>query len=310
MYLPEIYKDSKVLLLGTALWGWGIDKKTAFDILDKFQLSGGSIVDTAINYPINKNTDDFGLAIRWLSEWVRTNDGNNIKILVKIGAIDNMNSASSALRSWDINNKLFELQEDLGDSLSAISIHWDNRGETDGDEVLIAETVTALERIYESGYSVGLSGIKRPDIYLKSSAFMADKWWVQVKENILTSSDRVRYNNYFPEANYLAYGVNMGGLKLVNNSGESSLSLRGIIYDAELVGVVSRYIDECARIVPKPRNINELSLLISFYNTALSGIIVGPRTVEQLDDTVWWWNEIKVNSTPDMNANIPVFKYR
>ena len=44
----------KTLVLGTALWGWGVDRNEAYKLLESFFENGGAVVDTSTNYPINK----------------------------------------------------------------------------------------------------------------------------------------------------------------------------------------------------------------------------------------------------------------
>ena len=59
------------LILGTAMWGWTTSPAMAMTLLDQFYAAGGRAVDTATNYPINKNPGDFRQAERMLADWIR-----------------------------------------------------------------------------------------------------------------------------------------------------------------------------------------------------------------------------------------------
>jgi len=83
-------RSKKKLILGTALWGWGITRPEAFKILERHFENDEIIVDTATNYPINKNPKDFGLAIRWLSEWTSAHPNEQFSLIAKIGSTNNM----------------------------------------------------------------------------------------------------------------------------------------------------------------------------------------------------------------------------
>ena len=49
---------------------------------------------------------------------------------------------------------------------------------------------------------------------------------------------------------------------------------------------------------PAPKNFNELALLASYLNPALSGIVIGPRNRKQLDDTMNYWDRLKNELAP------------
>ena len=63
------------LVLGTAMWGWTVDKVTAFQLLDAWYAAGQRKVDTATNYPIDRVPEHFRLAEQILAEWIRANGG-------------------------------------------------------------------------------------------------------------------------------------------------------------------------------------------------------------------------------------------
>ncbi|RXJ78000.1 oxidoreductase [Arcobacter sp. F155] len=278
----------KRLILGTALWGWGVSKKEAFLILDNYVENGGLYIDCATNYPINKNIKDYGLALLWIEEWIKINN-KKLFIIVKVGSIDNLGTPNFDLSSNNILTVSKRLTDIFGDSLGCISVHWDNRIENK-DFKLVQETVIALKEIKEkNNLSIGLSGIKNPRFYYEAMPDLVDDWIIQCKENFLTQEARLNYQEYFPLAKYYAYGINMGGIKL---SDEKSVSarIREINYSSKLKEVISTSLQDNQIIDNGLSTVNDLNMAFIFLNTIYNGIIIGPRTVEQLISTFKTWD--------------------
>lgn len=297
--------ENKILVLGTALWGWGVDRAMAFNLLDQFVSLGGNVIDTATNYPINKRPDDYGLALNWIAEWLALAGKADVAVIAKIGAMNNFGDPINNLTPSFIQKSEDFLRNKLGESLAAIAIHWDNRGENEDDARVIAETINEFERISASGLSISFSGVRYPQLYLDAAPQLADKWWIQVKENALSNSARKHYCNIFPNARYLAYGINMGGIKLESLSERSSISLRGIKHPNGLIEKLSNYLSSDHGLLPSPSNVNELALTTSFLNPALSGVIVGPRDITQLISTQNYWTKLIKECSADMVARLP-----
>ncbi len=305
MTLPSSSPAQKAVILGTALWGWGVDRKCAHDMLDRYVELGGCIVDTAENYPINKTSGDFGLAATWIADWIRVNGTERIAVLVKVGATDNSGGANSDLRPSSILNAEAHFRELLGVALAAVAIHWDNRGDIDTDFDAICDTVSTFATLREQGLSIGFSGVRRPDLYFAAAPELSKHWWIQVKENIATSASRTAYSRFFPEARYLAYGINMGGVKSGLYGSDCSLALRGINHPARLANRLAEFLDSNHRLDPAPRNLNDLALLVARMNPALSGIIIGPRNVEQLESSIDFWIRSQRASTISVESMLP-----
>ncbi|KTC35493.1 hypothetical protein AO265_29835 [Pseudomonas sp. ABAC61] len=296
--------DNKTLVLGTALWGWGIDKKNAHVLLDTFINNGGHTIDTASNYPINKCPDNFGLAVRWIESWVKSNPGTDLSVISKIGAIDNSGSPQTNLSYNNIISATNELRDRLGNSLSCISVHWDNRGAEEHEFTEIEKTLEAMTYLYRSGLNVGLSGIKFPEIYYKAKPEMAEKWLIQVKENFITRQARESYSQYFPESKYLAYGVNLGGIKTSQVEKNSSAELRKIVHSQALIESLTDFLDSNHSFVPRPTSLNDLALAFTFSNPALCGLIIGPRNTDQLLNTLGYWDSLKTHSISKNHSNL------
>ena len=293
MKIFDISPNRKTLVLGTALWGWGISRHIAYEILEKFLRNGGTIIDTATNYPINKCGKDFGLAIRWIADWVSVNKGSNLSLIVKIGSTDNMGGSSIDLRPESIFRSANTLRNQLGETLSCVSIHWDERSDEEKQRHSIDQTVKAMVELEKSGLEIGISGIRRPDLYYKAAPTLCDKWVIQIKENVSTRLARQSYQEFFPRARYLAYGINLGGLKKETPKKSSSLSLRKIDIPDSLVEKLSFFLNSDHGFEPKPISLNDLALASSYVNPALSGVIIGPRNVEQMVNTIEYWQQLR-----------------
>lgn len=291
--MTNIKLIKKRLVLGTALWGWGVTRKEACDLLDSFIEREGEIVDTATNYPINRCKDDLGLAVKWLADWRRSHPNTKLSLIIKVGAMDNMGGGETDLspaRLFDVTKKLRDIFED---SLACISVHWDNRCDECIEWDGVKETVEAMARIKESGLDVGLSGIKNPKLYYLANPGLSDEWIIQVKENVLTDNARLSYEKFFPNARYLAYGINMGGVKAEQLNEYNSVRLREIAVETSVIDRLKRVLHHDCNITPKPLTFNEMSLAFAYGNSSLSGVIIGPRNVRQLEETICYWSRLK-----------------
>jgi aryl-alcohol dehydrogenase-like predicted oxidoreductase len=302
--ITELSPKKKTLVLGTALWGWGINRQEAYNLLEVFLGCGGTIVDTATNYPINKCVADYGLALSWVKDWIDNNETSRLSLIVKIGSIDNMGSGAIDLSPGNVLSSTDLLREKFGTKLSCISVHWDDRGVDESNSCSIVQTVDAMIKIKESGLLIGMSGVKRPDLYLNAAPDLSDSWVIQVKENFSTRLARKDYQSFFPQAKYLAYGINLGGLKVESPQKNSSMELRNIRVPGELVDLVSSVLQSNHVFQPRPSSLNELALAISYVNPALSGVIIGPRNIEQLLNTMKYWEELKETPSDDKGSEL------
>ncbi len=281
---------TKHLILGTALWGWGIKKNDAFAILDKYVECGGEYIDCATNYPINTNIKDYGLALKWLKEWIYINK-TKLFIIVKVGSLDNLGSPLYDLSKKRILYLYKNLKQDFGESLECISIHWDNRSE-DKDFELVQDTISALRELKDEGLSIGLSGIKNPQLYANIAPDLIDDFVIQCKENFLTQDARLNYQKYFPYATYYAYGINMGGFKASGKETSVSASIRKISYPDELRNIITNSLNSSILKDIKLEGINDLNMAFIFLNPVYSGIIIGPRTSKQMSSTYESWKRL------------------
>lgn len=256
-------------------------------MLDHFASRGGRWVDTAVNYPINGVAADYGVALRWLSTWLRHNPASGVRVWAKIGAVDNTGSQDVNLSSAAVYLWCELVRAAVGDALGCLAVHWDPRTEAHA----VADTLAALRELRAGGLEVGLSGVTRPDLYASSAPDLAEHWWVQVKENIETRDARVHLAAALPRARFVAYGLNAGGRLLTSAHGSrASSALRGLMpLDADRLRLL-RGVGE--RTTPRSTGPGQLPLVHAACNPALDGVVVGPRTRHQLRDTLDFWQRI------------------
>ena len=195
---------SKDLYLGTAGWGMRTSKREAHQILDDFVSEGFSLVDSSTNYPIDGVPSHHGLALSWLDEWLMNNQGNSLRIFIKIGSLSNSREDEFDLSEVFIKETFERLQAQLGKSVYGIGIHWDNR---DMSMIsYISDTIKQLKLLTSGELRLGLSGIRHPDAY-KATGAIEPNWLIQVKEFLGDIDTRQSYSEFFPDNEYVAYGL-------------------------------------------------------------------------------------------------------
>lgn len=272
------------------MWGWNIPKETCFSLLDGFYKKGFRQIDTASNYPMSGDSAQFHLADTLVSEWTRTHGIKDLKINAKIGSIDNSGSPDNNLSFSYIDMLLDYYTCSFGTNLDTLMIHWDNREHCKDSQ----DTMEALQRIDHLGFKIGLSGIKYPNTY-QMLANHSPAISIQAKRNLIYDGIE-HYKPIFPHALFYAYGINVSGL---NDSGKYNKSSTYNLRNME--GKVGH--DQLAKIdviITKSREVHEspiksifdLNLFYALSSKSLHGLIIGPSSTEQLDDTLQSYGNI------------------
>jgi aryl-alcohol dehydrogenase-like predicted oxidoreductase len=273
------------VMLGTAQWGWTTDSKTAYEILDCWLDSGNTHIDTATNYPINKNPADFRAAEKILSAYIQSNGLKNLRITVKVGSVDNLRTPENNLKPSFLRMLGEAYLQIFGENLAVLMVHWDNRS----DPMSIAATLEALVALNaEYGFRIGLSGIARPDVYCEVINRLDLHLDVQVKHNVF-HSDVQRYQElFYPNHHFWAYGIMGGGVSLEEKQG-ITLTARGGLSEqqAHVVYKINEKRSQwnTAQVRPPITTMNQVGLLFAYANPALSGILLGASTTTQVQAT-------------------------
>lgn len=268
-------------VLGTAFWGWSLPPALCWALLDDFYARGHRQVDAATNYPINGIAADFRKAERILAEWIQAHGVQDLAVMVKVGSISNRRTPDNNLSKSFLFLCLDEYRSLLGPNLHTLMVHWDNRE----DAAAIADTCAALRVAQSDGLRVGLSGIQRPDLYALATTGLAPR--IQVKHNLL-HSDHGRYAAYHGTRQFIAYGINAGGLKLdpaAYHAG-SSLALRGgNVQQAQPAAerLQALLLAENAKgLHPPITSFNECGLVFAALHPDFAAVILGVSTQAQL----------------------------
>ncbi|GJM31288.1 MAG: hypothetical protein DHS20C18_02890 [Saprospiraceae bacterium] len=292
-------------ILGTAMWGWTVEKKICFDLLDTFYGRGFREVDAATNYPINRQPEDFRLSEKILQEWIAANGVKDLKIIMKVGSINNMRGPENNLSKSFLLMVLDEYQYLFSKNLSTLMIHWDNRQQVDE----IRSSLEALKIAREAGLKVGLSGIKYPEVYATLNREFQFSFCIQIKHNLL-HSDYARYAAFHKNADFLSYGINAGGLKLDPEAYHelSSLKARGgnIGEEHPIVEALNGALQKANQQLHIPRlsTFNHCGLIYAACHPDIQGILIGTSKVEQLKDTLSFMELIRQHDYSSFYQNL------
>lgn len=298
--------NSPTPILGTAMWGWTTPRKTAFALLDEWYARGFREVDSATNYPIDKNPDHLRLAEQILREWVMAHGISDLQVMMKIGSVNNLRTPEHILTRSFVLMMLDEYRWMFGPNLATLMVHWDNRD----DAAAIHETLEALDTARHFGLKIGLSGIRHPEIYAELNRTFNFDFRIQLKHNVL-QSDYGRYAAFHGERHFIAYGINAGGLKLdpAAYTPGSSLAVRGGNLKNE-----SPVVEKIRQIIIKANeagnrsllsNMNEIGMIYAFYQPDMQGILLGVSSLEQLRGSIGFYEKLRSEDFRDVFEMLP-----
>lgn len=288
------------IVLGTALWGWSIEKANAWSLMDRFYEYGGRLIDCAENYPINKNNSDFGQSKVILRDWCHAHGIHDLQVIQKVGATQNNGSQDCNLSKDYLTKTCEQLISEFGSNLYSVMIHWDNRN----DQILIAETAKTLRDICQKNQlQIGLSGIAHPSIYATALEGI-DTVWIETKYNWLQTKTPSTYEAFGERANFFIYGVTLGGLRLDTSYKDSSSAyLRGIDPNTDLSPIRDFIQSEIVCKHPAaPRNVTEFGLLFGKLTLNPAGVILGASNLDQLNSSLTYLEQLE---KADLSALIP-----
>lgn len=133
------------LILGCNMFGWTVDQRTAFEILDRFVAAGFDAVDTADVYSAWVPGHRGGESEKILGEWLSTRGSRDRMVLqTKVGAAmpDGGEGLSAAHIVTAVEASLGRLQTDYIDLYQA---------HADDPSVPLEETLEAFHRLIEAG---------------------------------------------------------------------------------------------------------------------------------------------------------------
>ena len=293
------------LILGTSMWGWTVEKNECFKILDIFYNEGYRWIDTAPNYPINNDRKYFRYAENLLAEWINNNKINDLRIITKIGSLNNTGSKNTNLSySFILMNYEYYLDK-FHSCLNNIMIHWDNRDSLS----TVESTVNALKLIKQNGVDIGLSGIKKPKHYFNLKKELTLDFIIEFKHNIFSSSYE-HYSMFHNDSKLIVYGTNASGIKLNDKyKKSSSLIVRRKDYRSKkyniIINRIKNLIENYKEYTSFPvKSFNHIGMIYAFNSLWVSGIIIGPSSLNQLTDSISFFNNLNNCDTKNIYSEI------
>lgn len=277
--MTETKKQLKHLCLGTALWGWIGADVDCYGVLDEFYQNGYRYLDTATIYPIDKNEASCGKSLDIIADWTKANGVSDLKAIVKLGGVNNLGSSENDFSKEFLKSENEKIYNLLGKNYYCSMIHWDN----ERSQELVEQNCENLKQENRASH-LGLSGIKDWDKYLDK---FSEELYLEVKNNILfdgvgTIPLRDREDKVF------VYGTSVSGLKLDKNDYQSGsyvgLARDNDFHDQQIGKINSESIRDYFE---KSRVVNSfyhLGIMLNESHNNVDGIIVGPRTRDQLND--------------------------
>lgn len=282
------------LILGSAMWGWTVSAAVVFDLLDEWYQAGFREVDAATNYPIDKNPDHFRRSEQILQEWIKANGVNDLRVMMKVGSVNNLFTPEHLLTRSFMQMMLDEYRHLFGGNLDTFMIHWDNRSEA----AAIRESLDVLKEAHASGLSVGLSGIKFPETYAALNSEYQLPFRIQIKHNVFYS-DHNRYASFHGQRRFIGYGINGGGIKLdaAQYSDNSTWKARGGIpgKEPDRVEEVQHLIKQQSGHPDRPTidSFYQIGLIHAYYHPEIAGILIGASNKKQLKESIHFFQSLK-----------------
>jgi len=282
------------LILGSAMWGWTTPAATAHAMLDEWYAQGFREVDTATNYPIDKDPAHFRLAEKILKEWIKANGVHDLEVMVKVGSVNNLFTPEHILTKSFLLMMLDEYRNLFGTNLNTFMVHWDNRDQAQK----IKESLEALATAREMGLKTGLSGIRHPDVYAKLNEGFGFDFRIQIKHNIL-HSDYQRYAAFHGKQRFITYGINAGGIKLdpAGYAPTSTFKARGgqVTSEPVIVQEIRDFIKTLdTGTLPQPVHaFYQVGMINAYHHPDILGILLGPSKVEQLKHSIDFYQALK-----------------
>ena len=112
--------------LGGNVFGWTIDEKTSFKILDSFIGSGFSLVDTANVYSLWKPGNKGGESETIIGNWLKQNPHNRNKIIIATKVGGDMGSGKNLKKNYILKEAEESLRRLQTDYIDLYQSHWDD----------------------------------------------------------------------------------------------------------------------------------------------------------------------------------------
>lgn len=140
--------DIAPLVFGGNVFGWTIDEKTSFDVLDAFVDHGFDAIDTADCYSAWVPGNKGGESETIIGNWLRARPGlrEKVKIFTKVGSEDGGPKEGGLSEEWILGAVDRSLQRLGIEQIDLYFSHWPDPAGTS-----YAETLGAFDKLIEAG---------------------------------------------------------------------------------------------------------------------------------------------------------------
>lgn len=144
------------LALGGNVFGWTIDEKKSFEVLDAFVDAGFSLIDTADVYSTWKAGNKGGESETIIGKWMKSRrNRSKVVIATKVGG--DMGQGKSLKKQYILQKAEDSLQRLQTDYIDLYQSHWDDPGTP------VEETLEAYQQLIRQGKArvIGASNFSR-----------------------------------------------------------------------------------------------------------------------------------------------------
>ncbi|MGW4896976.1 aldo/keto reductase [Kitasatospora sp. NPDC004240] len=131
------------LCLGGSVFGWTVDERTSFDVLDAYAAAGGNFIDTADAYSQWAPGNTGGESESILGDWLASRGGRDrFVIATKVGRLNGLSGLTAKVIHQAVEGSLRRLRTDH------IDLYYTH---ADDPDTPLEETLTALDALITAG---------------------------------------------------------------------------------------------------------------------------------------------------------------
>jgi aryl-alcohol dehydrogenase-like predicted oxidoreductase len=284
------------LCLGTMQFGWTADEETSFEILNKSVEEGINFIDTADVYSFWAEGNPGGVAETIIGNWMKLYRVQRDELVIatkvrgKMGETPNDEGLSRKHIFQAVEESLQRLQTDY---IDLYQTHWPD------EHTPIEETLGALDDLVHQGKIRYIGCSNYPAWRLMQALWTSDKFGLSRYDSLQPHYSLVHRDEF---EHHLAEACHQYGLGVIPYSPLAGGFLTGKYRkdgpkpdSARSSGIQQHYftdqnwdlLDKIETIgLEKSASISQISLAWQLSNPVITSPIIGPRSVEQLQDNL------------------------
>jgi aryl-alcohol dehydrogenase-like predicted oxidoreductase len=283
------------LCLGTMQFGWTADKKLSFDILSSAYNEGINFIDTADMYSRWVEGNPGGIAESIIGQWLQDSKINRDKIVIatkvrgQMGEHPNDQGLSRAHILTEVENSLRRLKTDYIDLYQA---HWFDANTP------IEETLHAFDDLIRQGKVRYIGCSNYPAWRLMEALWVSDQRNLARYDSLQPHYNLVKRAEFETELAEVCHTYGLGVIPYSPLAGGflTGKYRKGTQVDSERASGAKRYYNEknwelldiMDQIAEGKDNASPSQIALAWLlsNPIITSPIIGPRTLEQLQDNL------------------------